>query len=130
MRHRQADRRVARRFVMRFVPVPGTGTFSRRRPSPRSGSLQVRAGSRIVRQRRLPDLDDLLLAVVDLDQRADRRRVAVGLAQLVAAGLPDEEEVLAVAVRHRPRILMAGVRLRPNEPSRMEGARRALSYLP
>src|SRR2546429_4491206 len=115
---------------MRFVPVPGTGTFSRKRPSPRSDRLQVRAGPGIVRQRRLPDLDDLLLAIVDLDERADRRRVAVSLAQLVAAGLPDEEEVLAVAVRHRPRILMAGVRPPPHEPPRRGGARRPPSCLP
>ena len=59
--------------------------------------LEVRAGPGVVRQRRGRDLDHLLLEVVDLDPGAHSRRVAVGLAELVAARLPDEEEVLSAA---------------------------------
>ena len=91
--------------------------------------LEVRAGTRIVRQRRGADLDYLLLAVVDLDARAHRRRFAVSLPQLVAAGLPYEQEIPACAVDHRPRILAAGAGhgTWPTGPLRTAGARRAPS---
>ena len=59
---------------------------------------EIRADAAVAGQRRRGELRHAQLLALDLDLGADRRRLAVLLHELVARGLPHEEEILLRAV--------------------------------
>src|SRR5438034_4280389 len=95
-----ASRRAATR-----VGWPLPWCWARSPPRTPSGNrLEIRAAAQVARKRGGGDLRHVQALVVLLDLLADRRHLAVALAQLVAVRRPDEPQVralLRLPVLHR-----------------------------
>ena len=92
-RGRRRDRRLRERSCAGAGARPRGGGVDRGRLAG-----EIRADAAVAGQRRRGELRHAQLLALDLDLGADRRRLTVLLHQLVAGGLPDEEEVLLRAV--------------------------------
>ena len=102
LRGRRGRRAGSRRAATRAVSPPRSSSAgSRPRPCPRPHVSTRRAGRRSAAATVRPWSPAASLVVASTCG-ADCRHVAVGLAQLVAARLPDEQQMLAGPVRHRP----------------------------
>src|SRR5438445_406388 len=112
------------RLAAYLIPARKRSAFARRK---------INAGALVVRERRGAELRDAEAAVLLLDLGAGLRRVAVLLAQLVAARLPDEEEVRhsrADATRSRRRPARRRPSWSPRRPARARSCRRASAHVP
>src|SRR5664280_1603675 len=75
------------------MPVPEQATDRREALS----GLQIDAGTRVARQRRGSDLADHQADPLHVHDAADLRKLAAAIFELVAARLPDVEEIALVA---------------------------------